>query len=145
MTIYIDGDACPVIEQTLAVARARKIPCVILCDTAHLIRREGVTTITVDKGADGVDFKLVNLLQAGDLAVTQDYGLAAMCLAKGAHAIHQNGIVYTNENIDSLLHSRYLSGKIRAAGGRTKGPAKRTAEQDQAYVTALQQLLESLE
>ena len=144
MTIYIDGDACPVIDLTVDVAGRYGIPCVILCDTAHLIHRDGAKTITVDQQADGVDFKLVNLLQPGDLAVTQDYGLAALCLAKGAAALHQNGIVYTNENIDSLLHSRYLSGKVRAAGGRIKGPSKRTAEQDQAYVTALQQLLESL-
>ncbi len=144
MNIYIDADACPVVEQTLQIAQKMNIPCTIICDTAHLIRRPGATTLTVDRMADSVDFKLVNLLQAGDVAVTQDYGLAAMCLAKGAHPIHQNGILYTNENIDQLLFTRYVSGKMRAAGHRTKGPAKRTAAQDAAFVQALRSLLESL-
>ena len=145
MTIYIDGDACPVIDITLKIAANFRIPCTILCDTAHQIHRKDVTTITVDKSADSVDFMLVNLLQVGDIAVTQDYGLAAMCLAKGAHAIHQNGIIYTSENIDRLLYTRYVSGKIRAAGGRTKGPSKRSACQDQEYAAALTKFFESLQ
>ena len=145
MTIYIDGDACPVIDITVKIAAKFHISCTILCDTAHLIQRQDVTTVIVDKTADSVDFKLVNLLRAGDIAVTQDYGLAAMCLAKGAYAIHQNGIIYTSENIDRLLYTRYVSGKIRAAGGRTKGPAKRTAQQDEEYAAALTKLLESLQ
>lgn len=144
MTIFIDGDACPVIDITLEIAKQYDIPCTILCDTAHLIKRTGVPVLTVDKSADSVDFKLVNLLKKGDITVTQDYGLAAMCLAKGAYAIHQNGIIYTDKNIDSLLFTRYVSKKIRAAGGRTKGPAKRTAQQDADYAAALQKLLEKL-
>ena len=56
----------------------------ILCDTAHLIEREGASTLTFAKGKDSVDFALVNLLHSGDIVITQDYGLAAMCLAKKA-------------------------------------------------------------
>jgi len=86
MTIYVDADACPVIDVTLKIAARYNIPCILLSDTAHQIRREGTQTITVSKGADSVDFRLVNLIQKGDIAITQDYGLAAMCLAKGAYA-----------------------------------------------------------
>ena len=144
MTIYIDADACPVVDITLCIAKEFDLPCIILCDTAHYIQRDGVQTVIVSKGADSVDFKLVNMIHKGDLAVTQDYGLAAMCLAKGAHALHQNGTYYTSNNIDGLLHSRYISKKIRAAGGRTKGPRRRTAAEDLAFTNALRELLESL-
>ncbi len=144
MNIYIDADACPVVDITLEIARQYGIPCTILCDTAHHITRAGAQTITVSKGADSVDFRLVNLIGKGDIAVTQDYGLAAMCLARGAHPLHQNGILYTEENIDSMLHGRYLAKKFRAAGGRTKGPRPRTAAEDAAFTNALRELLESL-
>ena len=93
--------------------------------------------IAKEVGADAVDFVLVNRVQAGDLVVTQDYGLAAMCLARGADALRQDGVFYTNANMDGLLESRHFSQKIRRAGGRTKGPKKRTAQDDQAYLSAL--------
>lgn len=144
MNIYIDADACPVVDLTLTIAKHYNIPCTILCDTAHQISHKGARTITVSKGDDSVDFQLVNLIQKGDITVTQDYGLAAMCLAKGAHALHQNGILYTDKNIDAMLHSRYLSKKIRAAGGRTKGPRARTSADDTAFAKSLKELLESL-
>ena len=99
-------------------------------------------TVTVEKGADSVDFKLVNMIGKNDIAVTQDYGLAAMCLARGARPLNQNGLVYNDQNIDELLFSRYVSKKIRSSGGRLKGPSKRTAEQDKKFLEQLEKLIE---
>jgi len=144
LRILIDADACPVTDIALKTASKFNIPCILLCDTAHIIHRPSAETITVAKGADSVDFRLVNLINKDDIAITQDYGLAAMCLAKGAAVIHQDGIIYTNENIDAMLHCRYLSKKARTSGIRLKGPRKRTARQDQNFETALTKLLESL-
>jgi uncharacterized protein YaiI (UPF0178 family) len=96
----------------------------------------------VYKGADSVDFALVNRVEPGDIVVTQDYGLASMCMAKGASVLHQDGWAYTKENIDALLFSRHESGKYRRAGGRTKGPKKREKAQDEAFRKALQQMLQ---
>ena len=80
----------------------------------------------VSKGPDSVDFKLVNTLSKGDIVITSDYGLAAMCIAKGAFVIDSNGREMTSDNIDQLLGFRYESAKIRRAGGRLKGTKKRT-------------------
>ena len=96
MKIYIDADGCPVVKNTLKIAKEFHILCVIICDTAHQIEHENAETIVVDKGADSVDFCLVNLIQKGDIAVTQDYGLAAMCLSKRAIVLDQDGKEYTN-------------------------------------------------
>ena len=142
MRIIIDADACPVTDIAVRLAKENLLECVLICDTAHRLEREGCETITVDKGADSVDFRLVNMLSAGDIAVTQDYGLAAMCLSKRANAVNQNGLIFTDKNIDQLLFTRYVGKKVRAAGGRTKGPAKRTAEQDIAFEKALKKLIE---
>lgn len=141
MTILIDADGCPVVDIAVRVATEHKIDCVILCDTSHVFEKPGAKTITVTKGADSVDFALVNMVMPGDIVVTQDYGLAAMCLARRAVPISQNGMVYTNDNIDALLNERHTAKKIRMAGGRLKGSSKRTAEQDAAFERKLKELI----
>lgn len=145
MRIVIDRDGCPVVDETIKIARNHGLECLILCDTAHRMEREGAITKVVDQGADSVDFALVNLLQKGDIVVTQDYGLAAMCLAKGARPIHQDGMEYTADNIDALLLARHTAQKIRRGGGRLRGSSKRTREQDEAFVRALEQILSTKE
>lgn len=141
MKIFIDADGCPVVDITVRIAKAKSIGCYIICDTAHEFHKDGAETVVVEKGADSVDFKLVNLVSAGDIVVTQDYGLAAMCLARKAIPLSQNGLVFTDKNIDELLFSRYVSKKIRNAGGRLKGPSKRTTEQDEKFEKALEFLI----
>ncbi len=141
MRILIDADGCPVVDLTVRLAKKYGIECTILCDTSHEFNRDGAKTVVVEKGADSVDFKIVNLVGEGDIVVTQDYGLAAMCLARKAIPVSQNGLVYKDKNIDQLLFTRYVSKKIRNAGGRMKGPSKRTPEQDKAFEAALERLI----
>ena len=142
MKVFIDADGCPVVNETVALCREYNKECIIICDTSHTIQREGATTIVVEKGADSADFRLVNMLQKGDLAITQDYALAAMSLSRGARIINQNGMEYTDKNIDSLLMSRFIAKKVRNAGGRLKGPSKRTKEQTESFVKKLREILE---
>ena len=142
MKILVDADACPVTDIAVSLCREYNVPCLLLCDTAHEFYRHGAQTLVFDKGADSVDFALVNRVEQGDIVVTQDYGLASMCMAKGARVLHQDGWTYTKENIDALLFSRHESGKYRRAGGRTKGPKKREKAQDDAFRNALQQMLQ---
>ena len=142
MKLLIDADGCPVVDLTVRLAREFGVKCLILCDTAHVFQKEGAETLTVSKGADSVDFALVNRVEPCDIALTQDYGLAAMCLAKRALPLSQDGLLYTEENIGALLQSRYAAQKIRRSGGRLKGPKKRTSEQDAAFERTLRRLLQ---
>ena len=114
----------------------------MFCDTSHRIERENAITIIVPKGPDSVDFKLVNTLSKGDIVITGDYGLAAMCIAKGAHVIDSNGRELTSDNIDQLLTFRYESAKFRRAGGRGKGPKKRTQENNISFEKKFRQICE---
>lgn len=143
MRILIDGDGCPVVDQTIEVATKFNLECIIFCDTAHYFNKKGAKTLVFEKGADSVDFALVNKILTNDIVVTQDYGLATMCLAKKAHILNQNGFEYTEFNIDSLLLARHTAKKIRNSGGRIKGPSKRTKEQDIAFKTSLENLIKS--
>ena len=142
MTIYIDADACPVTRIAERIAKAHGIPVTLLCDTNHLLTSDYSTVRVVGAGADAVDFALINLCRRGDIVVTQDYGVAAMALGKGAKAIHQSGRWYTDENIDLLLMERHLAGKARRSGKHhLKGPKKRTREDDERFRAAFEQLL----
>ena len=111
MAILIDADGCPVVDLTLQIAKRFGVPVIILCDTSHQIEREGAQTLVFDKGADSVDFALVNRVKPGDVVVTQDYGLASMCLAKRARVLNQNGLEYTADNMEALMLRRYENKK----------------------------------
>ena len=141
--ILIDADGCPVTDIVLRLCKEYHISCLILCDTAHEFHRDGGETIVFDKGSDSVDYAIVNRVCKEDLVITQDYGLASMCLARGCRILHQDGWEYTRDNIDALLLVRHESRKHRAAGGRFKGPKKRTQAQNQTFEAALRSILQT--
>lgn len=144
MQIFVDADACPVTRIVEQTARERGIPCSLLCDTNHMLSSDYSEIRIIGAGADAVDFALINLCHKGDIVVTQDYGVAAMALGKGAYAIHQSGRWYTNENIDRLLMERHMAKKARMGKGKhhLKGPAKRTQEDDDRFRESFEKLVE---
>ena len=142
MKVLIDADACPVVDIAVKLCVKAGVSCLLLCDTAHMMRRDGAETLVFDKGADSVDFALVNRALSGDIVVTQDYGLASMCLGRNARVLHQDGWEYTLDNISGLMEQRHINKKHRLAGGRTKGPSKRTKAQDEVFAKAFQQMLQ---
>ncbi|MBQ1394540.1 MAG: YaiI/YqxD family protein [Lachnospiraceae bacterium] len=144
-SLVIDADACPVARMASKIAKEYGARCIAVCDSEHTFNGEnmyGAEIITVSQGADSADFYIVNHVHENDIVITQDYGLAAMCLAKKACVINQNGQIYSDDNISGLLESRAIGKKIRRAGGRTKGPKKRTAEQNDKFEKTLRRLFE---
>lgn len=141
--VLIDADGCPVTAHTLRLCKKYHIPCLILCDTAHEFYQDGTETLVFDKGADSVDYALVNRVNKNDIVVTQDYGLASMCLSRECRVLHQDGWEYTQDNIDALLLVRHESRKHRASCIRFKGPKKRTEQQNQIFSDALERLLQN--
>lgn len=114
--LFIDGDSCPVIEKAESTAREFGIDMAVFCDTEHRIQLDYGTVHYVGSGRDAADYKLVNMCKKGDVVVTQDYGLAAMAMAKGARCLHYNGMIYNDNNIYRLLTNRYF---------RTRGKGKK--------------------
>ena len=139
MKIFVDADACPVVDIVEDIATKYNIPVTLLCDTNHVLTSDYSEVIVVGAGADAVDYKLISICHRGDIVVTQDYGVAAMALGKGAFAIHQSGKWYTNENIDQMLMERHLNKK--ASRNHIKGPRKRTEEDDQRFAESFEKLL----
>ena len=143
MKILIDADACPVIGIVEAIAKKHDISVILLCDINHVLQSDYSDVITVGAGADAVDFKLVSICQKGDIVVTQDYGVAAMILAKGAYGIHQSGKWYTNENIDQMLMERHMNKKARRSSSKNhmKGAKKRTVEDDERFAQSFEKMI----
>lgn len=141
--IYVDADACPVVGIVEKTAERYGVPVMLLCDTNHILHSDYSEIKVIGAGSDAVDFALVNLCTANDIVVTQDYGVAAMALGKGAYCIHQSGKWYTDENIGIMLNERYMSKKARMASGKhhLKGPKKRTVEDDKRFADAFERLI----
>ena len=143
MQILVDADACPVVGIVEKIAKEHNIPVILLCDTNHVLQADYGEVLTVGAGADAVDFKLVSICYKGDIVVTQDYGVAAMILAKGAYGIHQSGKWYTNENIEQMLMERHLNKKTRRSSSKNhmKGPKKRTEEDDERFAQSFEKMI----
>lgn len=143
MQIFVDADACPVVSIVEEIAKKYSIPVTLLCDTNHVLSSECSEVIVVGAGADAVDYKLISICHKGDIVVSQDYGVAAMALGKGAYAIHQSGRWYTNDNIDQMLMERYLNKKARRSSHKNhiKGSKKRTSEDDERFAQSFEKMI----
>lgn len=143
MKIFVDADACPVVDIVEAIDEKYNIPATLLCDTNHVLHSDYSEVIVVGVGAGAVDYKLISICHKGDIVVSQDYGVAAMALGKGAYAIHQSGKWYTDENIDRMLMERHLNKKARrgSAKNHIKGPKKRTNEDDERFAQSFEKLV----
>lgn len=141
--IYVDADACPVVHIVEQVAENNNIQVMLLCDTNHVLHSDYSEVRVIGAGADAVDFALISLCKKSDIVVTQDYGVAAMALGKGAYAIHQSGKWYTDENIDQMLMERHMNKKARRASGKNhmKGQKKRTEDDDIRFRQSFEKLV----
>ncbi len=146
MNIYVDADACPVVRIVEDIAEKYNIAVTLLCDTNHVLNSDYSDVIVVGAGADAVDYKLISICHKGDIVVSQDYGVAAMALGKGAYAIHQSGRWYTNDNIDRMLMERHLNKKQRRTSHKNhvKGPKKRTSEDDERFRESFEKMVRML-
>ena len=141
MKIIIDADACPkqVLEICKAVGKKYNIEIYTVASFDHNIDNQ--QHITVDKNSQEADLKIINMTKPGDLVITQDWGLAAMVLSKKADCLNPLGRQYDVNTMDFLLEERETKAKLRRGGGRTKGPKKRTIQDDERFQETLESIL----
>lgn len=147
MKIYVDADACPVKESIISIAQTNDIPVTLVQSFSHFSHAkqpQHVEVVYVDHGADAADFRIMALALKGDIIVTQDYGLASLGLSKGCIVLHHKGFTYTDQNIDHLLQTRYLSAMARKGGQRTKGPKAFTQEDQQKFEQLLKKTIKQI-
>ncbi len=151
MKILVDADACPVKEIIERIAKEHQLPVLMFIDTSHILYSDYSEIILVSKAPDAVDFALMNRTAKGDIVISQDYGVAAMALGKGAYAIHPSGKLYSDSNIDILLMERDIAKHYRRSGSRQSGHTrltghakKRTTADDDRFAKALSDLCDRL-
>lgn len=146
MKILIDADSCPVLKIAIDIAIKHNIKIIVVSDTSHIFdfENEHIEHIIVDKGSDNADFTILNNCSFSDIVITQDYGLASMCLSKSCYVINQNGYIYTNDNIDELLLRRHINKKLRKSGKKDFKFKKRTLEDDERFMTNLLKLIKNI-
>lgn len=142
MRILVDADACPVKEIILKIAKQQNLKVLMFFDNAHVYEDGYSEVYILDKGADSVDYFLINKLHEGDIVITQDYGVATMALSKKCFPINQNGLIFNDDNILSLLNNRAMNQKIRRHKNM-KGPKKRTKENDETFEKNLRFVINS--
>ena len=142
MRIIVDGDACPGISIIENIAKQYKLDLILYCDINHYINLDYGEVKVVDSGFQSVDMYILNVCREKDIIITQDYGVAAICLSKKSYVINPKGYYYNEENIDRLLEERHISQKIRRAGGKTNNPKKRTKDDDIRLEKNLLKLIE---
>lgn len=141
MKIIVDADACPknVLQICSQTAREFTVPLHTVASFNHNIVSDHHTT--VGNGPQETDLAVVNMTAGGDIVVTQDWGLAALALGKGAAAISPGGRIFKQDTIDFLLEEREVKARLRRGGGRTRGPRKRTAQNDGRFAAGLRRLI----
>lgn len=144
MKIVVDADGCPVVKQSIELAKEFGLEALVVKNYAHVIEDDYATIVTVDISSDSADYYIVNNVSKGDIVVTQDYGLAAMALSRGAICINQNGLVISDRNIDTLLDRRHINREARRKDGKYTKFKKRKFEDDESFVKSLRKLIEDM-
>ena len=136
MKIIVDADACP--RTVLAFIRQKQalLDYGLLTVSSFNHAHGDPGHLFVGDEDQAADIAIINRSERGDIVVTQDWGLAAMAIGRGAAAISPDGRVFTWQNMDFLLEERHLKAKFRRGGGRTRGPSARTKEDDQRFEKA---------
>jgi uncharacterized protein YaiI (UPF0178 family) len=140
-TIWIDGDGCPkgASQFTLQEGERRGLQVILVTNVHHETKAPG--RLVVDGSSQAVDLAIINKMKKGDVVVTQDIGLAALVLGKSGYALNPTGQEYQSGDMSLILEMRESAAKHRRGGGRTKGPKKRTQEDEERYQQALLSLL----
>ena len=133
LRVIVDADSCPknCLQLVQKLSNIYDFQVITIASFNHQINHAH-HLITGDED-QATDIAVMNNTQAGDIVITQDWGLAAVVLGKKARVIAPNGRIYEVGQIDFLLEEREILAKFRRSGGRTKGPAKRTIHDDQRF------------
>jgi uncharacterized protein YaiI (UPF0178 family) len=123
--LWIDGDGCPVLTEARRIAARHGIPITLVAGPSqHRVSSSPDLEIVAVSGAsEAADDYIASHAGPGEVVVTDDLPLADRCLKAGAAAVSSRGVIFSEENIGSLLAKRELGKFLRELGEMTGGPA----------------------
>jgi uncharacterized protein YaiI (UPF0178 family) len=141
--IFVDGDGCPVKDETYVVATRYGVPVVLVANSPIYVPDGfGVEMIVVEAGPDVADDWIAEHVQPGDVVVTADLPLAARCLSAGARVLGTNGREFERESIGDLLATRDLKAQLRETGVMSGGPPPISARDRSRFQSKLDELVQ---
>jgi uncharacterized protein len=141
--IFVDGDGCPVKDETYVVATRYGVPVALVANSRmHVPEGFGVELILVEAGPDAADDWIAENVRTGDVVVTSDLPLAARCLAAGARVLGSNGREFSIDSIGDLLATRELKSQLRGAGVMSGGPPPLSAKDRSRFQSKLDELVQ---
>ena len=144
IAIFVDGDGCPVKDETYVVATRYGVPVALVANQRLGVPDGfGVQMVVVDQGPDAADDWIARNVRAGDVVVTADVLLAARCLEAGARVLGTNGRVFREDAIGERLAMRDLKDRLRGAGVVTGGPPALSAKDRSRFLSKLDELVQS--
>jgi uncharacterized protein len=144
LRIWVDADACPVVikEMLYRAAIRVQVSTTFVANTyLKLPPSPFIQLLTVPKGFDVADNRIVQELTAGDLVITADIPLAALVIAKGAFALNPRGEFYSTVNMAERLAMRNLMEELRSNGIETSGPSAFNLADRQLFASQLDRFL----
>mgnify|MGYP000459658103 FL=1 len=144
MKIFVDADGCPVVSIAIEVAKEYGIKIVVVKNYSVLLDDPYAEIVSVDISRDSADYYIANRIAKGDILITQDYGLAAMALTRGAYCINQNGLIINDKNIDNMLNRRHFNAELRRKKKIYTKFKKRNTQDDEIFERNLRKLIESI-
>jgi len=141
--IFVDGDACPVKDETYVVATRYAVPVALVANSRIAVPHGfGVEMVVVAEGPDAADDWIAEHVRPGDVVVTADIPLAARCLERGARVLGSNGRVFTEDSIGGQLATRDLKANLREAGIVSGGPPPISDKDRSRFASKLDELVQ---
>lgn len=144
MIIFVDADGCPVVNIAIKVAKEYNIKIVIVKNHSIWLDDPYAEIVSVDISRDSADYYIANRIDKGHILITQDYGLAAMALTKGAYCMNQNGFLITDENIGEILNIRHINATLRRKRKIYTKFRKRNPKDDEVFERNLKELINNI-
>lgn len=123
LSIFVDGDACPVKDEVYRVAGRMGVPVTVVANSGLRIPNDPlISRVIVDDKADAADDYIAERAHAKMIVITADIPLAERCIKAGATVIAPNGKPFTEASIGSAMAMRSLMQDLRAGGEQIGGP-----------------------
>ena len=143
LAIFVDGDACPVKDETYRVAARYGLPVALVANSRIRVPVDlDVEMIVVEGGLDAADDWIAENVEPLDPVVTADIPLAARCIAAGARVLSPNGRIFSEESIGGALATRDLNAHLREAVAMPGGPPPMSERDRSRFLSSLDRIVQ---
>ncbi len=144
MKILIDADACPGVVKEILYKVSHRLNLKLIFVANQYMKFPStslISSVIVKAGPDEADNHIVEIMESGDLIITEDIPLADRVVKKGGTIITPRGKLLTENNISQKLAVRNLMNDLRNEGIMTGGPKSFGNKEKQLFANALDKFL----